>query len=196
MTHLRLLLGTSMGGMQAWVWATTRPDFMDAVMPIACQPAPSTGRNLVWRRIIVDSIKSDPAWAEGNYAAQPHGWTSMLAVFRMLVDSPQNLEDTIPTIEKADAFATSSIADAAKTFDANDMIYALDSSRDYDPTADLGKVKARVVAVNFLDDELNPFELNTMEPAMKKVPGGRLVVISAGAKSKGHQNLGQAALWK
>lgn len=195
-SHLRLILGTSMGGMHAWVWATRHPEFVDALMPIACQPAPITGRNLVWRRIIVDSIKSDPAWNQGNYTAQPHGWTSMLPVFRMLIDSPQNLEESIPNIEKADSFVAGAMADAAKTFDANDMVYALDSSRDYDPTAELDKVKARVVAVNFSDDELNPVELKIMEREMAKVKGGRQVMLPPPPKSKGHQNLGQAGLWK
>ena len=193
--HLRLILGTSMGGMHAWVWATKRPDFMDAVMPIACLPAPITGRNLLWRRIIVDSIKADPAWSQGNYTAQPHGWTSMLPVFRLLIDSPQSLEEAIPNIAKADNFVVIATAEAEKTFDANDMIYALDSSRDYDPTGGLDKVKARVIAVNFSDDELNPIVLKSMEREISKVKNGRVAMITAGPHSKGHQNLGNAALW-
>lgn len=195
-THLRLILGTSMGGMHAWVWATKRPGFMDSVMPVACQPAPITGRNLLWRRIIVNSIKSDPAWDQGNYPAQPHGWSALLPVFRMLIDSPQNLEETIPNIEKADNFVAIAMADAERTFDANDMLYALDSSRDYDPTSALGEVKARVIAVNFSDDELNPIVLKSMEREMSKVKNGRVAMITSGPKSKGHQNLGQAGLWK
>lgn len=194
--HLKLILGTSMGGMHAWVWATKRPDFMDAVIPIACQPAPITGRNLLWRRIIVNSIKSDPAWSGGNYEKQPHGWTSMRPVFRLLIDSPENLELAAPDIEKADNWVAITMADAEKSFDANDLLYALDSSRDYNPIGDLDKVKARVTAINCSDDELNPAELGIMEREMARVKGGRLVMIQAAPKSKAHQNLGQASMWK
>jgi homoserine O-acetyltransferase len=193
--HLRLVLGTSMGGMQAWMWGERYPDAMDALMPIACLPVELSGRNMLWRQLVIDAIKTDPDYSEGNYVKPPAHFAHALPIFNIMTESAQRLELEAPTRSKASELYESLVAGFAK-FDANDYLYWFDSSYDYDPEAQLGKIKAKVLAVNFADDELNPPELGVLERDMPKVKHARFVTVPAGPNSRGHQSLSVAALWK
>lgn len=194
-THLRAVSGMSMGCMNTWQWAENYPDMIDAVMPVACFPAPISGRNLFWRRIIVDSIKSDPAWAGGNYQQQPPSLIPGMLLARTLVDGVPNLQDEAPTIDKADALVKATKQHSA-TQDANDYIYTLEASRDYNAEPDLGKIKAKVFALNFADDEYYRDSLQIAERDVSKVSKGRLTVRPISAGSAGHSSIAHPALWK
>jgi len=193
--HLRLIVGTSMGGMQAWMWAERYPDAMDAIMPIACQPVEISGRNMLWRRLVSEAIRTDPDWNEGNYTKQPGHFTHVFPIFNIMTESPLRLQEQAPTRAKANELYDGFISKYAK-LDANDALYWFESSYDYDPAADLGKIKAKVLAVNFADDELNPPELDVMERMMPRVKNGRFVNVGASPNSHGHQSISEAALWK
>lgn len=193
--HLRLVLGTSMGGMQTWIWGERYPDAMDALMPVACLPVELSGRNMLWRRVVIEAIKTDPDWNEGNYTKQPTHFTRALPVFNIMTESASRLQDQAPTRAKADQLYDSLVAGFSK-LDANDYLYWYESSYDYDPQAQLGKIKAKVLAVNFADDELNPPELGVMERELPRVKSARFVTVPAGPSSRGHQTLAVAALWK
>jgi homoserine O-acetyltransferase len=184
-----------MGGMQAWLWAERYPDAMDTLLPIACQPVEISGRNMLWRRLIIEAIKTDPDWNEGNYTNQPSHFVHFLPIFNIMTDSALRLQEQAPTRAKANELYDSFIANFNKV-DANDVLYWFDSSYDYDPAPQLGKIKANVLAVNFADDALNPPELGVMEREMARVKHGRLVTLPAAPGSRGHQSLAQAALWK
>lgn len=194
-THLRAVSGMSMGCMNTWQWAENYPDMMDAAMPVACFPAPISGRNLFWRRIIVDSIKSDPAWAGGNYQQQPPSLIPGMLLARTLVDGVPDLQDEAPTIDKADALVKTTKQQSA-TQDANDYLYTLEASRDYNAEPDLGKIKAKVFALNFADDEYYRDSLQIAERDVPKVQNGRLTVRPISAGSTGHSSIAHPALWK
>ncbi len=192
--HLRLVLGTSMGGMQTWLWAERYPDMMDGAVAIASQPTEISGRNLLWRRVIVESIRNDPDWNGGNYTTPPTRYIFAVPVFAMMVDSATHLPAIAPTREKANAYYDQ-IVQNAKRLDANDYLYRWEASADYNPQPDLDKIKARFLAINFSDDLLNPVELKVMEREMGRVKNGSHIMVQAGEKSLGHQNLSQGALW-
>ena len=194
--HLRLVLGTSMGGMQAWIWGERYPDMMDALMPIASQPVEISGRNMMWRRLIIEAIRTDPEWNNGNYEKQPSRFVAVLPVFNFMVESPVRLQEMAPTREKANQLYDQWVQNYRKSVDANDFLYWFDSSYDYNPSPDLGKITARVLAVNFADDELNPPELGVMEREIGRIKGARVVTLPASNRTHGHQTLAQAALWK
>ncbi|MFP1150694.1 alpha/beta fold hydrolase [Mycobacterium sherrisii] len=194
-THLRAVSGMSMGCMNTWQWTENYPDMMDAAMPVACFPAPISGRNLFWRRIIVDSIKSDPAWAGGNYQQQPPSLIPGMLLARTLVDGVPDLQDEAPTIDKADALVKTTKQQSA-TQDANDYLYTLEASRDYNAEPDLGKIKAKVFALNFADDEYYRDSLQIAERDVPKVQNGRLTVRPISAGSTGHSSIAHSALWK
>jgi homoserine O-acetyltransferase/O-succinyltransferase len=194
--HLRLVGGTSMGGMQTWVWGEKHPDFMDALLPVAAQPVPLAGRNMLWRQTIIDAIRTDPDWHGGDYTTEPTHFVHTLPLFNIMTNNASFLQQAAPTRAKTVALYDQWIADYARTTDADDYLYWLESSYDYDPSADLGKIRAKLVAVNFADDLLNPAELGTMEAAMKQVETGRYVLIPASGKTRGHQTLTLAAVWK
>ena len=193
--HLRMVLGTSMGGMHAWMWGERYPDAMDALLPIACLPVEISGRNMLWRRIVIESIKADPDWNGGNYVRQPTHYTRVLPLFNIMTDSASRLQEQAPTRAKAAELYDSLIAGAAK-LDANDYLYWYESSYDYDPEAQLGKIKAKVLAVNFSDDELNPPELGVMEREIPRIKQARFVTLPPTSGGRGHQTLTLAALWK
>ena len=194
--RLRLVVGTSMGGMHAWLWGEMYPDSMDAVMPIACLPAPIRGRNLLWRRIIVDAIRSDPAYKDGDYTDQPPALAAVQPVFRLITESPASLDVAeFVDVRSADASLAKEARRAREDMDANDLVSLFEASSDYDPSADLGKIRARVLAVNFADDEVNPVELGVLDREIKKVPGGRAVTVPAGPRTRGHQTLTDAEVW-
>lgn len=194
--HLRLVLGTSMGGMQTWMWGERYPDMMDALLPIASQPTQISGRNLLWRRIIVEAIRTDPDWKGGEYTVPPTRWTSAVPLFTLMVDSALRLQAQAPTRQDANDLYEKLVANALKTFDANDYLYWFESSWDYNPESDLGRIKARLLAVNFSDDLINASELGVMEKLITQVPHGHFVLVPASGRTMGHQTLAQAAVWK
>jgi len=193
--HLRLILGTSMGGMQGWMWGELYPDFMDAIMPIASQPVEVSGRNMLWRRLAIEAIRDDPEWNNGNYEKEPSHFTHFLPIFNIMTESPVRLQEQAPTRAKANALYDGFITNYGKV-DANDYLYWVESSYDYNPEPDLEKIKAKLLAVNFADDELNPPELGIMEREIKRVPNGRSVLVPVFDKSHGHMTLTQGAVWK
>lgn len=194
--RLRLVLGTSMGGMQAWLWGERYPDAMEALIPIASQPVQVSGRNMMWRRLIIEAIRNDPEWNGGEYQKQPSLFVHYLPIFNIMVESPVRLQEQAPTRAKANEVYDGLVANFSKTVDANDYLYWFESSYDYNPAPELEKIKARLLAVNFADDELNPPELGIMEREVPRVKNGRFVMVPAGDKSHGHLSLTQAVLWK
>ena len=194
--HLRLVLGTSMGGMQTWLWGERHPAFMDALMPIAAQPVPIAGRNMLWRQLIVEAIRNDPAWHGGDYVKEPSGFVHALPIFNIMVNNAAFLQQAAPSRTRATQLYDQWVADYTKGTDANDYLYWFESSYDYDPSADLEKIEVPLTAVNFADDLLNPAELGAMEVAMRRLKAGRHVLVPASPQTRGHQTLALAAVWK
>ncbi len=192
--HLRLIVGTSMGGMHTWLWAERYPGMMDGAVAVASQPVEISGRNLLWRRVIIEAIRSDPGWNGGDYETPPTRFATAVPIFTILTDSATHLQAVAPDREKAIAYYDQ-ITQAARRLDANDYLYRWEASRDYNPQPDLQKITTRFLAINFSDDLLNPPELKVMEREMPRVKNGSSVLIHAGEKSLGHQNLTQGALW-
>ncbi|TAM44762.1 MAG: alpha/beta fold hydrolase [Acidobacteria bacterium] len=194
--HLRLVMGTSMGGMHTWLWGELHPQFMDALMPLASLPAQISGRNRVWRRVIVDAIRGCPDWDDGNYRTQPAG-LRVAAEMLYLVSSNSVLRmREAPTLAQTDELLDRYVAHAMTTLDANDVLYAVAASRDYDPGPELGKIAAPLLAVNSADDLINPPELGVLERQIKRVKRGQAVVIPAGEQTVGHGSHTKATLWK
>ena len=194
LAHLRLVIGTSMGGMQTWLWAERYPDMMDGAVAITSQPTEISGRNFLWRRVITESIRNDPDWNGGDYTTPPTRFTYVVPVFTAMVDSVTHLQEVGPTRQKAVAYYDQ-IVQNAKRLDANDYLYRWEASADYNPEPDLEKIKTKFLAINFADDLLNPPELTTVERAVARVKTGASVLIPAGPKSLGHQNQSQGAVW-
>ena len=194
-THLRLVVGTSMGCMHAWIWGTTRPSFADGLVPLACAPTAIVGRNRIWRTLAVDAVTSDPAWNGGNYAAPPPGLLQAMRPFILVLGSPLSMQVAFPTREAADRYARESITARAASLDANDFIYALEASRTYDPSADLEKITAPVLAINFSDDLVNPPELGLMERLMPRVKRGTFVLWPITSATRGHGTHSLPAVW-
>jgi len=194
--HLRLLIGNSMGGMQVWLWAQMYPDFMDIAVPMASLPAEMSGRNWLMRRMIIDSIRNDPEWMNGDYAQQPRS-AHFASVFYSLGTNGGNLGlyRAAPTRAQTDAMLDKQLS-AAPGGDANDLLYRWDSSRDYDPAPGLERIQATLLAINSADDERNPPELGVMEPAIKRVKNGRALLIPASEHTAGHGTTGNARFWK
>lgn len=192
--HLHAVIGMSMGGMNAWQWAENYPSYMDGVMPVVSLPVPVNGRNLLWRQMVMDSIRSDPGWYGRNYKSEPKGWIDGFKILRMMIDGVPHLNATINSRDDAERFL-SSASDQALSGDANDMIYSLASSRDYDPSASLRKIKAYVYALNFSDDEFNPDVLNILEDSMKSVSSGTYAVQPGTPASFGHLTMAHPELW-
>jgi homoserine O-acetyltransferase len=193
--RLKLILGTSMGGMQSWIWGEKYPDAMDALMPIASQPIEVSGRNMLWRRLVIEAIRTDPDWNNGEYTKQPTHFEHFLPVFNFMTESPVRLQEQAPTRAKANELYDNYVTNFTKV-DANDFLYWFESSFDYNPAPQLGQIKAKLLAVNFADDELNPPEIGVMEREVPKVKNGRFVLIPASDKTRGHQTLTQAVVWK
>jgi homoserine O-acetyltransferase/O-succinyltransferase len=194
--HLRLIVGTSMGGMHAWLWAEKYPRFMDAVLPIACLPVQIAGRNRMERRLIVDTIRSDPEWQGGEYERQPQSLVGVLRIVVMSGGSTHRFHREAPTQAGTDALLDRLVQQRIRNADANDVLYAWDASRDYDPEPDLGRIGVPVTAVNFEDDERNPPRLGVMERVIVRVPQGRYVLVPASERTRGHASLSDAVLWK
>jgi homoserine O-acetyltransferase len=194
--HLGLVVGVSMGGMHAWMWAENHPDFMDAVLPLVCLPAQISGRNRMERRLIVDAIRNDPEWKGGDYDKQPQGLVTALRMVAISAGSTKQLYQEAPTQEATDRLLDRMVQQRMQNADANDLLYAWDASRDYDPAPGLQNIHAAVTAVNFADDERNPPELGIMERAINRVPLGKYVLLPAGERTRGHASVNDAALWK
>ncbi len=195
-THLRLVIGTSMGGMHTWVWGETYPDFMDALLPLASLPAPIAGRNRMWRSMAMDLIRGDSEWKGGDYAAQPRGLKGALALMLLVSGSPLQWMQQAPDPAAADAAVEKYMAERLAKTDANDLLFALDASRDYDPSPYLEKIKAPLLAINFADDAINPPELGILEKGIARVKGGQAVVFPLSQKTRGHQTHTLADVWK
>lgn len=194
--HLRLILGTSMGAMHAWVWGYTWPDFMDAIMPLASAPAEIAGRNRMMRRMAIDLIKMDPVWKNGDYTTQPEiGLAGATSSIFFMNSSPLKLQQSAPTREQADAAVQKMKKHNLNSLDANDVIYALEASRNYNPAPYLSKIKAVVFAINSADDEINPPELGIMEREMKKVAKGRYILLPITEQTSGHGTNSLPAIW-
>lgn len=194
--HLRLVMGTSMGGMHSWVWAERYPDFMDAAMPLASLPVQIAGRNRLWRRLAMDAIMQDPAWNGGEYQQQPKGLGIAAGVLQLMSGNPSIAQRRFPKREQVDAFVARTEDDALQHDDANDFLYALDASRDYDPSPNLEKIKVPLLAINTYDDLINPGELGILECEIKRVKHGRAVVIPLSDATVGHGSHTKAMLWK
>src|SRR2546428_11139070 len=194
--HLRLVMGTSMGGMQTWVWGETYPDFMDALMPLASLPVEIAGRNRTQRKMILDAIRTDPTWLNGEYTVQPRAVTTALYILMIMGSAPLQSQKVAPTRQVADSFLDSHIRARLAATHANDMLYYFDASRFYNPAANLEKIVAPLVAVNSADDEINPPELGIMEREIRRVKRGCYVLIPISDKTRGHGTHTLAALWK
>jgi len=194
--HLRLVMGTSMGGMHTWLWGEMHPDFMDALMPLASLPTQISGRNRVWRRMIIDDIRTDPEWQDGEYKSQPHGLRLAAETLFFMGNNPVQRQKEAPTLVRADEMLDRSINNSMKTMDANDVLYALDASRDYDPGPDLEKIQAPLLAINFADDLINPPELRVLEREIKRVKHGKAIVMPATDQTRGHGTHTMASVWK
>jgi len=194
--HVRLVMGTSMGGMHTWLWGELHPDFMDALMPLASLPTQISGRNRAWRRLIIDAIRNDPDWRGGDYAKQPPSLRTAAEILWFMSSNPVLRQKEAPTLTKTDEVLDKFVEQIVKTDDANDVLYALEASRDYDPGPNLEKIRAPLLAINSADDLINPPELGILEREIKRVPKGHAMVIPLSDKTRGHGSHTIAALWK
>src|SRR5581483_760011 len=195
--HLRLVTGTSMGGMHTWVWGEKYPDFMDALMPLASLPVQISGRNRMMRRMVIDSIKNDPDWNNGEYKQQPaRGLTAAIYTLMFMTSVPLQQYKQAPTREAADKIFDNQVRAQLSRQDANDMLYQFDASRDYDPAPKLEMIKAPLIAINSADDQVNPPELGILEIEIKRVKRGRYVLIPISDRTRGHGTHSLPELWK
>jgi homoserine O-acetyltransferase len=194
--HLRLVLGFSMGGMHAWIWGVTYPDFMDTLVPMASQPTEMSSRNWMMRRLITDGIRNDSEWNNGNYTVQPRS-ARVASVFYGIATNGGTLayHKIAPTREAADKLLNDRLA-APFTADANDFLYQWDASRDYNPAPGLERIQAALLAINSADDERNPPETGIMERELKRVKNARLFLIPGSEDTRGHGTVGMAKFWK
>jgi homoserine O-acetyltransferase len=194
--HVRLIIGNSMGGMNAWLWGEKYPDYMDALVPMASQPTAMASRNWMLRRMMIESIRNDPEWNNGNYTSQPRALRTA-AVFFGIATSGGSLayQKQAPTREQADKLLDARLAAPFKA-DANDFLYQWDSSRDYDASTGLEKIQAALLAVNAADDERYPPESGIMDREIKRVKNGRYYLIPASEDTRGHGTTGMAKFWK
>jgi homoserine O-acetyltransferase len=194
---LRLVMGTSMGGMQSWVWGETYPDFMDALMPLASLPVEIAGRNRMMRRMIMDAIRNDPAWQNGEYKTEPRqGLTSALNILLLMGSAPLQWQKQAPTREQADHFLADRIRSSLERTDANDMLYYFDASRDYNPEPKLSTIIAPLVAINSADDMINPLELGIAEREIGKVKRGKFILLPITDQTRGHGTHSFPAIWQ
>jgi homoserine O-acetyltransferase len=195
MDHLRLVLGTSAGGMQTWVWGERYPDMMDGLMPIASQPVAMTGRNGFWRQMIIDAILRDPDWNDGNYTVQPIQWQRAMPVFTLVTKNPARMQELSPTPDTARWYYDAAVY-GSRGFDTNDMLYAFEASWDYQPEAALARIRAPLFAINFTDDLTNPVDLGNMQRLVPRVAHGRFVEMPESERSYGNQTTEHPEVWK
>lgn len=194
--HLRLVFGVSMGGMHAWLWGERYPTFMDAIIPVACQPDKIAGRNLLWRRIITTAIRSDPEWNGGDYHRPPSSLSRVFPIFKLMTSNATQLQQEFSNVEQVNAWLES-VAELCRSgqIDANDLVHRLEASADYDPGPDLEKIQASVLAINFADDQLNPPDLRVIDQARPRVRKGQFLLIPASNQTDGHLTLRQGSIY-
>ncbi|HEX4269649.1 MAG TPA: alpha/beta fold hydrolase [Steroidobacteraceae bacterium] len=196
--HLRLVLGTSMGCMQSFVWGEMYPRFIDALMPLACMPMEIAGRNRIFRYMAIRAIRDDPNWDNGNYTRQPiEGLRGAANMFIIAGSAPQQMQKDLPTRKQAEAYFDQTAGRLVARFDADDLIYQLDASRDYNPEPRLGSISAYLMWINSGDDFINPPELSDIaHKLVRRIPHGRYVLIPASMSTYGHGTHTHAAVWK
>jgi homoserine O-acetyltransferase len=195
--HLRLVMGTSMGCMHSWVWGETYPDFMDALMPLACLPVQIAGRNRLWRDMVIEGIRQDPDWRNGDYTTEPRAALQISTDFLLIAGSvPLLMQKNLPTRDAADKYLADSTKRITATLDANDFLYAVSASRNYDPSPKLETIKAPVMFVNSADDFINPPELGIAEREIKRVAHGKFVLLPISDQTHGHGTHTWAAVWQ
>ncbi len=194
--HLRLVMGTSMGGMHTWLWGEVHPDFMDALMPLASLPMQISGRNRVWRRVILDGIRDSPDWQNGEYPTQPSGLRVAAEMLYFMGSNPVLRMQETPTLKQSDETLDRYVAYVMTNLDANDVLYAFAASEDYDPGPDLEKIRAPLLAINSADDLINPPELRVLEREIKRVKHGQAIIIPYSNQTVGHGSHTKAVLWK
>jgi homoserine O-acetyltransferase len=196
-SHLRLVMGTSMGCMHSWMWGEAYPDEMDALMPLACLPVEIAGRNRLWRKMIIDGIRQDPEWKNGEYTSEPRAALQVSADFLLIAGSaPLHMQQDMPTRDAADKYLEESVKRMTAELDANDFLYAVNASRDYDPSSKLGSIKAPVMFINSADDFINPPELGIAEREIKQVTNGKFVLLPASENTHGHGTHTWASVWQ
>jgi homoserine O-acetyltransferase/O-succinyltransferase len=195
--HLRLVIGTSMGCMHTWLWAERYADFMDALMPLACLPVPIAGRNRVWRDLLMDAIRSDTQWMQGEYRSEPVDALRTAAGLLLLASSsPIQMQLALPTGDAADQFVQKYMPREIESLDANDLLYQVGAARDYDPSGGLDKITAPMTWINTGDDFVNPPELAIAEREVKRVKGARFVLLPATDQTHGHSTHSWPAVWQ
>jgi homoserine O-acetyltransferase len=195
--HLRLVMGTSMGCMHAFMWGETYPDFMDALMPLACLPVQIAGRNRLWRNLVIEAIRKDPEWMQGEYKTEPVGALRTAAGLLLIAGSaPIQMQLSLPTRDAADQFLDEFMQRELADLDANDFLYQVSASRDYDPSPGLEQIKAPLTQINSADDFINPPELGIAEREIKRVKNGRFVLLPASDQTHGHGTHTWAAVWQ
>jgi homoserine O-acetyltransferase len=183
--------------MHSFVWGETYPEFMDALMPLACQPAQIAGRNRIWRKMVMDAIREDPEWKGGEYTTEPkQGLRTALDLLLIAGSAPLPMQKTLVTRDEADKYLDDYFATRTAGLDANDLLYAVNASRNYNPLPALEKIRARVMYVNSADDFINPPELGIAEREIRRVPGAKFVLIPVSEQTHGHGTHTWAALWK
>jgi homoserine O-acetyltransferase len=195
LSRLRLVMGTSMGGMHTWMWGYLYPTFIDQLVPLASNPVEIAGRNRVWRKLLVDAIVNDPTWRNGEYTEPPQGLPNALGFLLMAASAPLQWQKEFPTAAEADKWLAGQIASRAKASDANDMIYYFRASEDYNPEPNLDRISAPLLAINSADDFINPPELPMMEALIKRVKRGRFILIPISDQTRGHGTHSLPDLW-
>ncbi len=194
--HLRLVTGTSMGGMHSWVWGETYPEFMDALLPLASLPVQIAGRNRMMRRMIIDSIRGDPDWQQGEYKSQPRALIAAHHILMIMSSSALQWQKQSPTRDSADQFMENWVARRVEKADANDLLYQIEASRNYDPSPKLETIRAPLLAINSADDVINPPELGILENEIKRVKNGRAIVLPITDKTRGHGTHTFPEIWQ
>lgn len=194
--HLRLVMGTSMGGMQSWMWGEIYPDFMDCLMPLASLPAEIAGRNRMTRRMIIDAIQSDPEWQNGEYEAQPRGLVTAIYILLFMTSVPLQWQKDAPTGTEADQLLHEKVEGYMSRFDANDLLYQVSASQDYNPAPHLSKIKAPLLAINSADDQVNPPELGLLEAGIEQVEHGDYILLPITDETRGHGTHSLPILWQ
>jgi homoserine O-acetyltransferase len=196
-TRLRLIFGTSMGCMHAFVWGETHPNFAGALMPMACEPIEIAGLNRMWRQLAINGIKADPAWQNGAYGKQPiQGLRTAQSLLFVAGGAPLHYQAQYPTRQAASAFAEERVSTAMAALDANDLIYQLESSRNYNPWPKLEAVTTPVMWINSADDFINPRNLDIPDPAIKRMPNAKFRMIPETSETRGHGSHTWAKFWK